>query len=132
MQCSDAIVTRGGTTTCAKALHFRCPIIFNGFGGIMPQESLTWKFFHNGAKSAVVSDAGEFASIVDQWMSDPTAYAKYRSDFLGLRYEEDPTVLIDELVGLAWQAGGGTLNRLPYPPRPVNGTGGTKDPRGLA
>ena len=28
MQVSDAIVTRGGTTTCAKALHFRCPIIF--------------------------------------------------------------------------------------------------------
>ena len=32
MQASDAIVTRGGTTTCAKALHFRCPIIFNAVG----------------------------------------------------------------------------------------------------
>ncbi len=49
MQASDAIVTRGGTTTCAKALHFRCPLIFNAFGGIMPQEELTWKFFRNGA-----------------------------------------------------------------------------------
>ena len=48
MQASDVIVTRGGTTTCAKALHFQCPIIFNAFGGIMPQEELTWKFFRNG------------------------------------------------------------------------------------
>ena len=51
MQVSDVIVTRGGTTTCAKALHFKCPIIFNAFGGIMPQEKLTWKFFRNGASS---------------------------------------------------------------------------------
>jgi len=28
-----------GTTTCAKALTFRCPIVFNAFGGIMPQRS---------------------------------------------------------------------------------------------
>ena len=49
MQASNVIVTRGGTTTCAKALHFRCPIVFNAFGGIMPQEQLTWKFFRNGA-----------------------------------------------------------------------------------
>ena len=51
LQVSDVIVTRGGTTTCAKALNFGCPIIFNAFGGIMPQEELTWKFFRNGAAS---------------------------------------------------------------------------------
>ena len=44
MQVSDVIVTRGGTTTCAKALHFKCPIVFNAFGGIMPQEESTWKY----------------------------------------------------------------------------------------
>jgi hypothetical protein len=48
MQVSDVIVTRGGTTTCTEALHLQCPLIFNAFGGIMPQEQLTWKFFRNG------------------------------------------------------------------------------------
>lgn len=125
MQASDVIVSRGGTTTCAKALHFRCPIIFNAFGGIMPQESLTWKFFHNGAESEKISSGGDFARLFDRWMAEPAVYAEYRRKFLTLRYEEDPTVLIDELVGLAWQAGGGTLNRQPYPPR--NGSGTSAD-----
>ena len=116
MQASDAIVTRGGTTTCAKALHFRCPIIFNAFGGIMPQEELTWKFFRNGAASEKVEDGADFERIVDRWMSDPEAYRTVRRNFLGLRYEEDPTLLIDELVALGNEVAGVTLERLPFPP----------------
>jgi processive 1,2-diacylglycerol beta-glucosyltransferase len=116
MQASDAIVTRGGTTTCAKALHFQCPIIFNAFGGIMPQEQLTWKFFRNGAASEKIEDAADFAHIVDTWMENPATYARVRENFLKLRYEEDPTILIDELVGLANEAAGGkTLRRRRFP-----------------
>lgn len=111
MQASDVIVTRGGTTTCAKALHFRCPIIFNGFGGIMPQEKLTWKFFRNGAQSLKVEDADDFDRIIDRWMEDRANYRRYRKHFLALRYEEDPTVLIDELVALAGEAAGKTPAR---------------------
>src|SRR4029077_875444 len=74
MQASDVIVTRGGTTTCAKALHFRCPIIFNAFGGIMPQEELTWKFFHKGAQCEKVENAADFAAIIDRWMADFSTY----------------------------------------------------------
>jgi processive 1,2-diacylglycerol beta-glucosyltransferase len=62
-------------------------------------------------------------------MAVPSTFADYRKKFLELRYEEDPTVLIDELVGLAWQAGGGTLNRQPYPPRDGNGGGAATDSR---
>lgn len=119
MQASDAIVTRGGTTTCAKALNFRCPIIFNAFGGIMPQEELTWKFFRNGAASEKVENAPDFARIIDRWMRDPDAYRTVRENFLKLRYEEDPTVLIDELVALANEVVGVKLKRRVWPP--VNG-----------
>ena len=116
MQASDVIVTRGGTTTCAKALHFQCPIIFNAFGGIMPQEELTWKFFRNGAGSEKVEDAADFARIVERWMADPATYAASRARFLQLRYEEDPTVIIDELVGLANEVSQAKLRRRPFPP----------------
>lgn len=119
MQASDAIVTRGGTTTCAKALHFRCPIVFNAFGGIMPQEELTWKFFRNGAASEKVENAADFARIIDVWMRDPNAYRTVRENFLKLRYEEDPTLLIDELVALANEVVGAKLKRRIWPP--VNG-----------
>ena len=116
IQVSDAIVTRGGTTTCAKALHYQCPIIFNAFGGIMPQEELTWKFFRNGAACEKIESAADFAAIIDHWMADPTAYARVRDDFLKLRYVEDPTVVIDELVGLANEPARAKLKRRPFPP----------------
>lgn len=117
MQVSDAIVTRGGTTTCAKALTFKCPIIFNAFGGIMPQELLTWKFFHNGAASQKIENAADFSVIIDEWMRDPVSYQKAREEFLALRYDEDPTVLIDELVDLANEVANKKLKRQPFPPR---------------
>jgi len=124
MQASDAIVTRGGTTTCAKALHFRCPIIFNAFGGIMPQEELTWKFFRNGAASEKIESGADFAHIIDTWMADPAAYERVRDNFLKLRYEEDPTILIDEVVALANEAAGEKpLKRRAFPPA-TNGHGG--------
>ena len=115
MQVSEAIVTRGGTTTCAKALHFRCPIIFNAFGGIMPQEELTWKFFRNGANSPKIGSAAEFAALLDKWMDEPAAYPKVREQFVRLRYEEDPTIVIDELVGLANATQRVKLRRLTFP-----------------
>lgn len=116
MQVSDAIVTRGGTTTCAKALHFRCPIIFNAYGGIMPQENLTWKFFRNGAHSQKVENADDFLRLIQQWMEDPSHYATYRAAFLALRYEENPTLLIDEIVGLANEVAQVSLARQAFPP----------------
>jgi processive 1,2-diacylglycerol beta-glucosyltransferase len=120
MQVSDVIVTRGGTTTCAKALHFRCPILFNAFGGIMPQEQLTWKFFRNGAGSDKIEDAVDFARIIDGWMANPAIYEHVRTRFLEMRYEEDPTVLIDELVALANEVAKGSPRRRPFPPRAAN------------
>ena len=115
MQASDTIVTRGGTTTCSKALHFRCPLIFNAFGGIMPQEELTWKFFRNGAASEKIERPEDFAAIIGTWLRDPSAYARVYENFLRLRYEEDPAILIDELVNLANEVAGVKLRRQPFP-----------------
>lgn len=123
MQASEVIVTRGGTTTCAKALHFKCPIIFNAFGGIMPQEELTWKFFRNGAASDKVESGEDFARILDAWMADPLAYERVRENFLKLRYEENPTLLIDELVALANEPAQAKLKRRVFPPANGNGNG---------
>ena len=116
MQVSDAIVTRGGTTTCAKALHFSCPIIFNAFGGIMPQEELTWKFFRNGAGSVKIERGADFGAIIAEWMHDPAAYVRFRENFIKLRYEENPTLLIDELVNLANDIARARLRRRSFPP----------------
>ncbi len=118
MQVSDAVVTRGGTTTCAKALHFRCPIIFNAIGGIMPQEELTVKFFRNGGGAELITNAGNFGGLIAVWMNDRRKYERLRDNFLKLRYEEDPTEIIRELVDLAQEVSGTQLAPGPFPPRP--------------
>ncbi len=119
---SDVIVTRGGTTTCAKALHYACPIVFNAFGGIMPQEKLTWKFFRNGAGSHKIESAEDFAAIIDQWMANPATYENYRRDFVSLRYPDDQTTLIADLVGLAEAAAGWTAEPHAWPEGAGDGT----------
>lgn len=118
MQASDAIVTRGGTTTCAKALHYRCPIIFNAIGGVMPQEQLTVKFFRHGAGTGVIRDAAEFGELIRRWMVDPASYDALKTRFLALRYEEEPAVVIEELVELGAQVAGARPERRPWPPLP--------------
>ena len=118
MQVSDAIVTRGGTTTCAKALHFRCPIIFNAIGGIMPQEELTVKYFRNGEGAELIGNAADFGRIIDAWMANRRNYDRLRANFLKLRYDEDTTLVVTELVNLAQEVAGTSLEPGPFPPKP--------------
>lgn len=118
MQVSDVIVTRGGTTLCAKALHFRCPIIFNALGGVMPQEELTVKFFRRGAGVGLIHNAEDFDRIIAGWLEDKTSYCRFRDDFLKLRYEEDPTMVITELVDLAQEVSHTRHQPGPFPPKP--------------
>lgn len=118
MQVSDVIVTRGGTTSCAKALHFRCPILFNAIGGVMPQEALTVKFFNRGAGVELIDRPADLGRIIAGWLADRTSYERFREDFLKLRYEEDPTLLITELVNLAQEASHTHHQPGPFPPHP--------------
>ena len=92
----------------------------------MPQEELTWKFFRNGAASEKIEDASDFERIIDPWMADPASYSGVRENFLKLRYEEDPTVLIDELVNLANEVARAKLKRRTFPPD-KNGNGAYSD-----
>jgi len=104
VQASDVIVTRGGTTTCAKALHFRCPILLNSCGGIMPQERLTAKFFLQDDASQTINKPEDLRRVLVSWRDDPGSFTTMRERFLRLRYEEDPTVVVRELVDLARDA----------------------------
>ncbi len=104
IQASDVIVTRGGTTTCAKALHYGCPPLINGFGGIMPQERLTAKFFLQDDASEVIASADDLRRVLRRWTASPRAYEEVRERLLELRYDDVPIVVIKELIALAREA----------------------------
>jgi len=74
------------------------------------------EIFRNGAASEKIEDSSDFAVLIDAWMADPAAYQGVLENFLSLRYEEDPTILIDELVGLANEVAGAKLKRRVFPP----------------
>ena len=82
----------------------------------MPQEELTWKYLRNGAASDKIESGRDFERIIGAWLSDPEAYIRMRDNFLRLRSEEDPTTLIDELVGLAASVSEEKPVRLPFRP----------------
>jgi processive 1,2-diacylglycerol beta-glucosyltransferase len=109
IQASDLIFTRGGTTTCAKALHFRCPILFNCFGGTMPQERLTLRFFMRGGTCPSIGNEADFAHVLRPLATSADRLAAFRADFEHLRYQSETHSLVTELANLGAAASGGKL-----------------------
>jgi processive 1,2-diacylglycerol beta-glucosyltransferase len=103
-QVSDVIVTRGGTTTCAKALHCGTPILLNGIGGVMPQERLTAKFFLQDRAARMVARPEDLRRILREWRDDPSSYHAMRQRMLAMQYQDDPALVVRELIDLAREA----------------------------
>lgn len=101
VQACDVIVTRGGTTTCAKALHYGCPILLNAFGGVMPQERLTAKYFLQDDASVAISRPDDLRRVLNRWRANPQSFERVWTVTNALRYEDDPTLVIRDLVDLA-------------------------------
>jgi len=104
LQVSDMVVTRGGTTTCSEALHFECPIIFNGIGGVMPQEKLTVKYFMQDHSAVKISKPKEFESLLMNWSRFPERFRALRRRFRAMKFEGRPSEAIYDLVDLAHEA----------------------------
>ncbi|MCH6255578.1 hypothetical protein MLD52_03400 [Puniceicoccaceae bacterium K14] len=101
LQVSDFVVTRGGTTTCSEALQLNCPIVFNGIGGVMPQEKLTVKYFMKPQAGALISSPEDFEKLLVSWYRSPERFDEIRERFKQRGFNEDPSLAIRELVELA-------------------------------
>lgn len=104
LQVSDMVVTRGGTTTCSEALHFDCPIIFNGIGGVMPQEKLTVKYFMQDDAAVKVSRPKEFENLLMNWSRHPERFRELRRRFRSMKFSDRPSDVVYDLVDLAHEA----------------------------
>lgn len=104
LQASDLVITRGGTTTCSEALQLNCPIVFNGIGGVMPQEKLTVKYFMNAHAAAKISSPEDFEKLLVSWYRSPERFYQMRDRFRELAFEQEPSLAVQELVELAKSA----------------------------
>jgi processive 1,2-diacylglycerol beta-glucosyltransferase len=114
MQVADVVITRGGTTTCAEALHFSCPIVFNAFGGIMPQEQLTVNFFTQANAAMKISRPDELQTILDDWCRSPGHLPDLKRNISKIRFKDNPEDTIRLLVNLAGEAATSSINNPPY------------------
>ena len=107
MQAADFVITRGGTTTCAEALHFKCPIVFNGIGGVMPQEKLTVKYFLQDNAAVKIAKAQDLERLLAEWYRSPERFADLRRRFATMAFRDDPRDTVRLLVELAREAATG-------------------------
>lgn len=107
MQAADFVITRGGTTTCAEALHFNCPIVFNGIGGVMPQEKLTVKYFIQDDAAVKISKPQDLERLLADWYRWPSKFSELKKRFALMGFKDDPRDTVRLLVELAREAATG-------------------------
>jgi processive 1,2-diacylglycerol beta-glucosyltransferase len=93
-----AVVARPGATTAGEALLCGCPVIFNGLGGIMPQEIPTWRYFKAREVGVVVYRAGAITRVLRQWLDNPADYGALRQRLKRARHDVTPEAALRSLL----------------------------------
>ncbi len=101
LRVASAVVARSGTGTTSEAVMSECPIIFNGVGGIMPQEMITVKYCRKRGFGEILYRTHLLPSIVRRWMAEPAALAGIRTKMRAFRPERHPLDILDKLRSLA-------------------------------
>ena len=101
MECADAIFARPGTGTTSEAMLAGIPIIFNGIGGVMPQELITVKYARRHFETHVVRKAGQLPGIVSEWMRSPEKVAAAKAGATLAVPDGHPRRILERLRSLA-------------------------------
>lgn len=103
MQCASAVVARPGTGTTSESILAGCPIIFNGLGGIMPQEWITVKFMRSHQADLVMNNPRKLPTIVHRLMEEPGALDEAKAKMISVRPTQHPLDILRNLVSLVPQ-----------------------------
>jgi processive 1,2-diacylglycerol beta-glucosyltransferase len=78
LRSASAVLARGGATTAGEALLCSCPVIFNGLGGMMPQELPTLRYFRRREMGRYALTGRGVAHHVREWLDRPEDHARDR------------------------------------------------------
>lgn len=95
---ASAVVARAGATTAGEALLCGCPVIFNGLGGMMPQELPTWRWFRTRDIGVAAFSAGAVRERVTRWLERPHELASLRERALRIRDGSTPQAALEMLL----------------------------------
>jgi processive 1,2-diacylglycerol beta-glucosyltransferase len=95
-----AVVARAGATTAGETLLCGCPVIFNGLGGMMPQELPTWRYFRKRGIGFAALTAGGVLDHVVRWLERPGELAAVRERLARIRDDRTPQAALEKLLDL--------------------------------
>jgi len=101
MRASSAIVARPGTGTTSEAMLSGCPLIFNGLGGIMPQEAITVRFAREHGFARLIRRPHELPEQVVALRDDPGQLARSRAMLRGACPAGHPLDILKRITHLA-------------------------------
>lgn len=101
MQASSAIVARPGTGTTSESIMTGCPMVYNGLGGVMPQEMITLKYARRHGLAAVMRRPVDLPLILARWLDRPDRYQALRARIIEARPHAHPTDIITRVRQLA-------------------------------
>jgi processive 1,2-diacylglycerol beta-glucosyltransferase len=97
---ASVVVARAGATTAGEALLCGCPLIFNGLGGMMPQELPTWRYFRAREIGVAALGAGAVRDHVTRWLERPHELAALRERAQRIRDGTTPQPALELLLGM--------------------------------
>jgi len=97
----SAVVARPGTGMTSEAIVSGRPLIMNGIGGIMPQESVTMRYGARHRISRAIGSAAEVGEILDAWERDPDKLAELEGSVRGLLPDRHPRDILEHAAGRA-------------------------------
>ncbi|MGF1448220.1 MAG: glycosyltransferase [Opitutales bacterium] len=100
LRVADAIVARPGTGTTSEAILCQCPILFNGIGGIMPQERITVEFARAHGFGQVLRTPRQLTGLLKPLMEDPSRLLSERAAMRSAQPNAHPLELLREVHAL--------------------------------
>lgn len=101
LRVASAIVARPGTGTTSESILTRCPVFFNGLGGIMPQEFITVKYLRSLGQPAVLSRPRHLPQALAPLLHNPGERDRYRA----MMHSADPAKHPRDILALLRQLG---------------------------
>ena len=98
----DLAFIRPGTGSTCECIQSRCPILFNGIGGIMPQERITVRYLRTlGLRPEVVRRPTRFASALEKLLfqeGGKATLADQKEAFKHVNCGLTPTEIVAEVL----------------------------------
>jgi len=99
LRCVSAVVARPGTGTTSEAILSGCPVIFNGLGGVMPQEMITVKFAAAHGFARVLRRPRDLPALLEPLLRDENNLAALRQKISAARPPGTPRGILALVAG---------------------------------